>query len=682
MELEPKHKFGEKKVCKVVGDLALEKKIGQGQYGEVYKGFLKSKPDVQIAVKMLEKEKMSKEKLKEYKNTELSILMNNKHKNLVKIVGSVEESSKNYYIPMEYCENGDLATFIESRRSRKEDVSESYCIFIFKQVLEGIAELHSRNIIHRDLKLDNIFVKNNGQEVLVGDFGLSKKLLKDAGAKTQVGTPITMAPEMWNEYEPLVYGPEVDIWSLGIIFYNLLYNVQVPWLGCKNGKEIASNAKLFSGEKLPFPEEVEVSECSKHFLKKCLVIDPKARPTSAQLLKHKLFEEKFFSIGESVVSEPEPVLGFSSLPKPQDHLESREDGTQGSTPQESIPLPKATTPQETSQVVSPVKAQHLYTKSPIKDKEVKTPPQFGTKEPPFKDAKDANLPTKANSKTNLKRKPKSAKAQAKLDEATSAFVQKLEDEGKLIPLPSSNPVDPMDALTDATSFQIVPAPLDENHKRALEKYLHEVIKLRFMTFVYSLVIKPSKTPGLNGLSALISVVFEQVKSRLLQSLYDGENVFELDNFEVFCISPYAKELLKELEEIYLNTEFRDIEQIHSKQSEFALATSGQNMQQQVKQFLTSYLTYRKKLSGQLLVQEDTITGLASLALLYLDDDHDIADEDEELLDFWCLKSLPDYTTSKKMLYRSLRIHDVSLTDCDDLIPIQEEVDDDGFYPVG
>ena len=122
---------------------------------------------------------------------------------------------------IEICAGGDLLNYVRKRRQLKEEVAKS----VFKQLINGIAYCHSKSILHRDIKLDNILLSSNG-EVKICDFGVSKVVKRGEMMTEQCGTPAYIAPEILADrgYE----GFAVDIWSAGVVLYAMLYGV-VPF---------------------------------------------------------------------------------------------------------------------------------------------------------------------------------------------------------------------------------------------------------------------------------------------------------------------------------------------------------------------------------------------------------------------------------------------------------------------
>ena len=118
-------------------------------------------------------------------------------------------------IIMEFCDNGDLSQFI---KINKDPFNEKDIIKIFEQICYGLDYLHSKKIIHRDIKPANIFLYQDGR-VKIGDLGVCKSLNTSSLAKTFVGTPYYLAPELYCD-KP--YNEKSDIWSLGCVIYEML----------------------------------------------------------------------------------------------------------------------------------------------------------------------------------------------------------------------------------------------------------------------------------------------------------------------------------------------------------------------------------------------------------------------------------------------------------------------------
>ena len=132
------------------------------------------------------------------------------------------ETDNNYYLVINYCNKGDLETYL--RQKKIKYLEEEEALEVLRQIMNGFVELRKYKVMHRDLKLSNIFLHN--ERVVIGDFGLAKTGKEMSG--TKLGTPLMMAPELIEGARE--YSSKTDLWSIGILFYQLLYGV-VPFFG-------------------------------------------------------------------------------------------------------------------------------------------------------------------------------------------------------------------------------------------------------------------------------------------------------------------------------------------------------------------------------------------------------------------------------------------------------------------
>ena len=151
---------------------------------------------------------------------EVGLLLKLRHNNVVKIYETLE-TDKHIIIVMELCAGGDLMNYVRKRRRLKEP----YAKLIFKQLIDGLAYIHSKCVAHRDIKLDNILLDGKGV-VKIGDFGVSKQCEnKDQKMREQCGTPAYIAPEILRDRG---YSFNVDLWSAGVVLFAMLYGT-VPF---------------------------------------------------------------------------------------------------------------------------------------------------------------------------------------------------------------------------------------------------------------------------------------------------------------------------------------------------------------------------------------------------------------------------------------------------------------------
>ncbi|EDR26787.1 hypothetical protein EDI_252520 [Entamoeba dispar SAW760] len=165
--------------------------------------------------------------------------------------------------------------------------SEDVCRLITKQILEALKYLHSKNIIHRDLKLENIMWTGKNYEIRVTDFGLGRVVGDDFIAGTICGTTLYAPPEFYKR-QPY-NGPKADIYSCGIVLYNMICN-NFPFDRSLNPSELAraiSEGKIIKRKKLE-SSSIELID----LLNNMLCVDPEKRFTSEQCLNHEFFERK------------------------------------------------------------------------------------------------------------------------------------------------------------------------------------------------------------------------------------------------------------------------------------------------------------------------------------------------------------------------------------------------------
>lgn len=265
------------------------RKIGQGAFGKVNIGLHILTGRV-VAIKSFKKENCNSEKINKIIN-ERNLMKELDHKNIIRILDYFED--KNYiFIIMEYINGGNLYSLIKKRRKLQEKMAK----YIFKQMISALKYIHSHNIAHRDIKLDNILLDlYNG--IKICDFGIGKKLNSPDQLLTSFsGTPIYMAPEIiLSEKNKGYKGFPVDVWSSGIALYIMLSG-QLPFKNNKNNKNKKNkNKELEYSIVNKEPKEIEnISDKAKDLIKGLLCKDPSKRLTCDEILKHPWLKNEDF----------------------------------------------------------------------------------------------------------------------------------------------------------------------------------------------------------------------------------------------------------------------------------------------------------------------------------------------------------------------------------------------------
>ncbi|KAJ3341846.1 hypothetical protein HDU93_003967 [Gonapodya sp. JEL0774] len=234
----------------------------------------------QYAVKMINKTKITSKHDIEALRREVRILKEVNHSNVMRLFNTFE-SDKNVFLQLEYCAGGDLFSKVIGTGVLLEDDARKY----FGQAVSGIAHLHSKKIVHRDVKPENLLMSSADADAIVkvADFGLSN-MLQDDLLSTWCGSPAYMAPELVKSQK---YDEKVDMWSLGVVLYVLLSGCYPFW--ANTSKEIYEQIK---DGWFPTPEEnfKGVSPEALDLIKKLIVVDPKVRLSAVEALEHPWFK--------------------------------------------------------------------------------------------------------------------------------------------------------------------------------------------------------------------------------------------------------------------------------------------------------------------------------------------------------------------------------------------------------
>ena len=260
-----------------------EKKLGSGTFGIVYEA-INTLFNSKVAMKVIKKEK-SNDKL--LIRNEIDILKKLSHPNIVRIY-EFYESEHNFYLINEYCSGGELFYFLNKRNLNEQQLS-----VLFYQVFSGLCYLHENNILHRDMKPENILISKIEKDIYsneeyfwikIIDFGTAKIFENNKKLKTIVGSAYYIAPEVLNKD----YNEKCDTWSVGIILYMFIVG-KAPFTG-KTEEEIMESIRtktLDENDEKLLKASPEVRDLIKGLLQK----NTKKRLSSKEALNHIWFKK-------------------------------------------------------------------------------------------------------------------------------------------------------------------------------------------------------------------------------------------------------------------------------------------------------------------------------------------------------------------------------------------------------
>ncbi|EDL07491.1 mCG53652 [Mus musculus] len=261
--------------------LKFDIELGRGAFKTVYKG-LDTETWVEVAWCELQDRKLTKAEQQRFKE-EAEMLKGLQHPNIVRFYDSWESTLKGkkcIVLVTELMTSGTLKTYLKRFKVMKPKVLRSWC----RQILKGLQFLHTRTppIIHRDLKCDNIFITGPTGSVKIGDLGLAT-LMRTSFAKSVIGTPEFMAPEMYEEH----YDESVDVYAFGMCMLEMATS-EYPYSECQNAaqiyRKVTSGIKPASFNKVTDPEVKEIIEG-------CIRQNKSERLSIKDLLNHAFFAE-------------------------------------------------------------------------------------------------------------------------------------------------------------------------------------------------------------------------------------------------------------------------------------------------------------------------------------------------------------------------------------------------------
>ncbi|KAK9143789.1 hypothetical protein Syun_013189 [Stephania yunnanensis] len=334
--------------------------LGRGTFGHVYVGF-NSESGEMCAMKEVTlfcDDAKSKESAKQL-GQEIALLSRLRHPNIVQYYGSETVDDK-LYIYLEYVSGGSIYKLLQEYGQFGEQAIRIYT----QQILSGLAYLHAKNTVHRDIKGANILVDPNGR-VKLADFGMAKHITGQSCPLSFKGSPYWMAPEVIRNSNGCNLA--VDIWSLGCTVLEMA-TTKPPW---SQYEGVAAMFKIGNSKELPVIPD-NISDDGKDFVRQCLQRNPLHRPTAAQLLEHRFVKNatplERPPLERPISSEPSELLVGSvngSRPTPRNFSSLDTEGL--IIPRSAKGGPTSSdghVPRNVSCPVSPIGSPLLSSKSP------------------------------------------------------------------------------------------------------------------------------------------------------------------------------------------------------------------------------------------------------------------------------------------------------------------------------
>ena len=263
---------------KVVKQYTKVKLIGESHETSCYEVLhLQSKKP--FAIKIFPKSSLKHAKQKSQLKLEIKIQSQLSHPNIIKLHNYFEDS-ENFYLVFDLCSNKHLKDLLRRRKRLTELEAQCY----LSQLLSGLVYLHSKKVLHRDLRLEHLFLSEK-LELKLGDFSHSAKIEMEGERKSSIsGAANFMAPEVFEGS----HSYEADVWSIGVILYTLL--IGKPPFHSEKSQAITSRVK--AGQ-YSFPESPGISEAAKELISRILVVDYRQRPSIDEILDSEFFHQGY-----------------------------------------------------------------------------------------------------------------------------------------------------------------------------------------------------------------------------------------------------------------------------------------------------------------------------------------------------------------------------------------------------
>ncbi|XP_020597394.1 SNF1-related protein kinase catalytic subunit alpha KIN10-like [Phalaenopsis equestris] len=260
----------------ILPNYKLGKTLGIGSFGKV-KIAEHALTGHKVAIKILNRRKIKNMEMEEKVRREIKILRLFMHPHIIRLYEVIETQS-DIYVVMEYVKSGELFDYIVEKGRLQEDEARRF----FQQIISGVEYCHRNMVVHRDLKPENLLLDSKCN-VKIADFGLSNIMRDGHFLKTSCGSPNYAAPEVISG--KLYAGPEVDVWSCGVILYALLCGT-LPF----DDENIPNLFKKIKGGIYTLPSHL--SSLARDLIPRMLVVDPMKRMTIREIREHPWFQAR------------------------------------------------------------------------------------------------------------------------------------------------------------------------------------------------------------------------------------------------------------------------------------------------------------------------------------------------------------------------------------------------------
>ncbi|XP_026523764.1 serine/threonine-protein kinase 17B [Notechis scutatus] len=283
------------------------KELGRGKFGVVRKCIAKATGQ-EYAAKFLKKRRRGQDCKADILH-EIAVLELTKPSPRVVNLHEVYETTNEIILVLEYAAGGEI--FNLCLPDLEETIEETAIIRLIRQILEGVCHLHQNNIVHLDLKPQNILLSSVCPlgDIKIVDFGLSRKIGNFGELREIVGTPEYQAPEVLN-YDPITTA--TDIWSVGVISYMMLIH-ESPFMGADKQETYLNVSQV----NVDYSEETfaSVSSLARDFIQKLLVKNPEERPTAEACLSHSWLRQGEFLLWYSPEENPSSSPVYDNMNK-------------------------------------------------------------------------------------------------------------------------------------------------------------------------------------------------------------------------------------------------------------------------------------------------------------------------------------------------------------------------------